>query len=97
MADNISLDSTESDPAEADEEDSDSILATSLLQSDLALFDPMLTGEGSPANLEESKVNISRTNSWLIKSLTICAEMELDTDSNSEQLEGSLIIYLSLK
>ncbi|GFR99059.1 ribosomal protein S6 kinase delta-1 [Elysia marginata] len=85
-ADNISLNSSNGkDTTDTDDEvndigdddvEEDSAVATSLPDTDLAFFDPMSHDTLAAQSPEELSGGIPRSNSWLLKGLNMCAEME---------------------
>ncbi|RUS80357.1 hypothetical protein EGW08_011896, partial [Elysia chlorotica] len=94
VADNISLNSSNGkDTTDTDDEvndigdydvEEDSAVATSLPDTDLAFFDPISHDALAVQPHVESGGGIPRSNSWLLKGLNMCAEME----TNESTAEG---------
>ncbi|KAK7506834.1 hypothetical protein BaRGS_00001685 [Batillaria attramentaria] len=77
VPDSISLDSSTGED-DTDTGDMDSILSSSLPDTDLAAFDPLISDGKSPAvSVDVSEESgMTRSNSWLMEAISTCASME---------------------
>ncbi|KAH9490776.1 hypothetical protein Btru_046971 [Bulinus truncatus] len=78
--DTISLDSSTGD--ETLDTDEDSILASSLPDTDLAYFDPV--GHDAPVASPDEVDGLSQSNSWLLASINMCAQINQMDRSQEE-------------